>query len=273
MGIIRYVFPAFVLAMWAAWGYGAATGGLAGIHWAVLALAYLGCAIIFVNFVYVFSYGYAISMVLANAAIMVAMPAAPALLVGSLGVAYGLRLGWFVWARYRSEGYAATRERGERSNAGVPLPFRLFMWICCSWLMAFVAFPAWVVGTEAELTVGVLGGAALTLAGLVLEAVADQQKQAAKAASPGRFVTSGLYARIRHPNYLGEILFQLGLVAVSAAAAPTGLALALGTLGPLYIIVLMVAAARDQDEQQLTRYGSDPDYRAYRARSGSLLPG
>jgi steroid 5-alpha reductase family enzyme len=236
-------------------------------------VSYLGCAIIFVNFVYVFSYGYAISMVLANAAVMALRPTPAVLLIGALGVAYGLRLGWFVWARYQSQGYSSTRAKGERTNAGVPLPLRLFMWVCCAWLMAFVAMPAWVAGEAATLSVGVVAGALLALAGLVLESVADQQKQSAKALAPTTFVQGGLYARMRHPNYLGEILFQAGLIVTSVAASGSWWSLLAGILGPLYIVILMYYAAHDQDEQQATRYGNDPAYREYRAASGCLLPG
>ena len=145
MGPIRFIFPAFVLAMWVICGIGIASGHWAGIHWVMLGLAHLACAIIFLNFVLVFSYGYGISMVLVNGAVMAWQPTPAVLMIGGLGLLYGVRLTWFVYARYRSQGYAATRARGERADPGVPLPLRLFMWVSCGWLMAFVAMPAWVV--------------------------------------------------------------------------------------------------------------------------------
>ena len=111
------------------------------------------------------------------------------------------------------------------------------------------------------------------LAGLLLEAIADQQKQSAKASRPDMFVTSGLYARLRHPNYLGEIVFQVGLLVITIASASENWALAAGVLGPLYIVILMYYAARDQDSQQSARYGNDPAYASYRQQSSSLLPG
>lgn len=273
MGPIRFIFPAFVLAMWVVCGVGVANGQWLGIHWGMLGLALLSCTIIFANFVYVFSYGYGISMVLANLGVMAWRPVPAALLVGSLGLAYGLRLVWFVYARYQSQGYGATRARGLQANAGVPLPMRLFMWISCGWLMMFVAMPTWVAAIFVEITTGILAGAGLMLAGLLLEAVADRQKQVAKASSPGAFVASGLYARLRHPNYLGEIIFQIGLLVITVVGASGGWALAAGALGPAYIVILMYYAARDQDSQQNKRYGKDPAYGSYRQQSSSLLPG
>lgn len=273
MSPIRYIFPAFVLAFWVICGLGIANGEWTGIHWVMLGLAHLGCAIIFANFVYVFTYGYAVSMVVVNLGILAWRPVPAVLLIGGLGVAYGLRLLWFVHSRYRSQSYSNNRERADKANANVPLPLRLFMWVSCGWLMAFVAMPAWVVAGTGALTPGILAGAGVMLAGLLLEAVADQQKQAAKTLNPGGLVTGGLYARLRHPNYLGEIVFQAGLIAVAIAAAPGGWALAAGVAGPLYIAILMYYAAGDQDHQQNQRYGADPAYQSWRNRTSCLLPG
>ena len=270
---LRFVFSAFVLAMWAICALGIAWGQWTGMHWLMLGLGHLGCAIIFANFVLVFSYGYGISMVLVNGAVMAWRPEPAVLMIGGLGVLYGLRLIGFVYNRYRSQGYSTTRAKGERANAGVPLPLRLFMWISCGWLMTFVAMPAWVVAEAAVLTPGIVSGGALMLAGLVLETVADAQKQAAKSVNPAALVTGGLYARLRHPNYLGEVIFQLGLIVAAVAAASGGWTLAAGVAGPLYIVILMHWAAGDQDRQQSERYGTDPAYQAWRGRTSSLVPG
>ena len=159
MGPIRYIFPAFVLAFWVICGLGMANGEWTGIHWVMLGLAHLGCAIIFANFVYVFTYGYAVSMVMVNLGILAWRPAPAVLLIGGLGMAYGLRLLWFVHSRYRSRSYSGNRERADKANANVPLPLRLFMWVSCGWLMAFVAMPAWVVAATGAPTPGILVGA------------------------------------------------------------------------------------------------------------------
>ena len=272
MGPIQYIFPAFILGMWVICGLGIAGGQWSGVHWLMLGLGHLACAIIFANFALVFSYGYAFSMVLVNGALMVWRPEPAVLLVAGIGVLYGLRLVAFVHARYGSDSYATTRARGEKANANVPVPLRLFMWVSCGWLMAFQGMAAWLAGIAGP-SPGLVAGAVLALAGLVIEAVADSQKQAGKAVNPGTFVTSGLYARLRHPNYLGEILFQLGLITVAIAAAPAGWHLAAGIAGPLYIVILMYWAARNQDAEQAKRYGADPAYQDWRGRTSCLLPG
>ena len=275
MSPIRYIFSLCVLAMWVLCGIGIANGQWTGIHWIMLGLAHIACAIIFRNFVYVFNYGYGTSMVLVNAAVIAWKPAPAVLLVGGLGILYGIRLILFVYARYSGASYGKIKASSAQANAAVPMPFRLFMWISCSWLMAFVPMAAWVVGNAPAtgLAPGVIVGAALMLAGLLFESVADAQKQSAKAAHPARFVSTGLYARIRHPNYLGEIAFQLGLIVAATSAASGAWAVGAGIVGPLYVAILMYYQSIEQDRGQDKRYGKDPDWQAYRERSGSLLPG
>jgi len=260
--------------MWVLCGLGLANGQWTDIHWTMLGLAHLGCAVIFVNFVYVFTYGYGISMILLNLLVMGWRPVPAVVLIGGLGLAYGIRLVWFVYQRYRSQSYSANRARGETANAGVPLPLRLFMWISCGWLMTYIVLPAWLAaGSSGAITPGILGGAGLMLAGLLLEAAADRQKQVAKQSNPAAFVASGLYVRLRHPNYLGEVIFQSGLLVVAAVSAAGPWALAFGVAGPLYIVILMFYAARDQDAQQRRRYGDDPAFQAHQRQSSSILPG
>ena len=58
----------------------------------------------------------------------------------------------------------------------------------------------------------VIIGAVILVVGLVVEAIADSQKQKAKHTNGTRWIDTGLYSRTRHPNYLGEILVQLGVI-------------------------------------------------------------
>jgi steroid 5-alpha reductase family enzyme len=63
--------------------------------------------------------------------------------------------------------------------------------------------------------------AAVTLAGVGFELIADNQLRRFRLSNPppGATLESGLWAWSRHPNYLGEILFWLGLALFSFAAA------------------------------------------------------
>ena len=85
-----------------------------------------------------------------------------------------------------------------------------------------------------------------------------------------RLVTEGIYGRIRHPMYLGLLLFVLGpaFVVSNFVAGPSGL------IGMVLLIVLRVGSlgVRGSEEQMmLVEFGDE--YAAYRERTARLLPG
>jgi steroid 5-alpha reductase family enzyme len=58
---------------------------------------------------------------------------------------------------------------------------------------------------------------------IVIEAIADEQLRRFRrtAGTPGRTLVTGLWARSRHPNYLGETSFWWGLFLFALAASPS----------------------------------------------------
>jgi len=74
--------------------------------------------------------------------------------------------------------------------------------------------------------------------------------------------TGGLYARVRHPGYLGS------LTACAGAMLALGSALAL----PLLIAFAMLLRARIEREEALLEHHFGDEYRAYRQRTGALIP-
>ncbi|MEZ5562549.1 MAG: DUF1295 domain-containing protein [Gammaproteobacteria bacterium] len=272
-GPLRIIFSVTLLLMWALFGLSLANGSWTMTNWLMLGLAHLGCAVVFINFAYLFSYGYAISMLIIHVAILALKPSLAAALIAGLGAAYGVRLWRFVHVRYRGASYGRIKVRGDTADATLPVALRLYLWIAVSWLMTFTAMSAWRVSESGVLSPWVVAGALLMLAGLLLETVADQQKQTGKARNSDSFVVDGLYRRIRHPNYLGEMIFQVGLMVACIGSAQNWLQYAACLIGPLYIVILMYYAGLGADEQQLKRYGADPAYGQYRQRSGAFLPG
>ena len=117
-------------------------------------------------------------------------------------------------------------------------------------------------------------GAAVWLAGLLIEAAVDSQKSAfrSKDENRGRFIASGLWRYSRHPNYFGEILVWWGLF-LSAVPVLHGAAFAV-VAGPLFITLLLLFVSgippleRGADE----KYGDDPAYRDYKRRTSILVP-
>ena len=96
--------------------------------------------------------------------------------------------------------------------------------------------------------------------GLTLMIGADAQKNATLAARPG-LITTGFYARMRHPNYLGEMLIYGSFALMVRHWIPWVI------LGAIWTFVFMTTIAAQ--EVSLSRH---PGWAAYKARTGLLLP-
>jgi steroid 5-alpha reductase family enzyme len=85
--------------------------------------------------------------------------------------------------------------------------------------------PLWPALTAGGRAVGIVDAAALlvTAAAVAIEAASDRQLRRflARPRSGRRAIDEGLWARVRHPNYLGEILFWWGVWAFGLAADPS----------------------------------------------------
>jgi steroid 5-alpha reductase family enzyme len=114
--------------------------------------------------------------------------------------------------------------------------------------------------------------AAFWIAGFTIEALADHQKGVFRAdpANRDRFITSGLWAWSRHPNYCGEILLWIG-VALIALPALSGWPL-LTLISPFFVYVLLtrISGIPLLESRSDAKWGDDPAYRAYKARTPVL---
>jgi protein-S-isoprenylcysteine O-methyltransferase Ste14 len=118
------------------------------------------------------------------------------------------------------------------------------------------------------------GGAALGWSGVALSGLGLALRIAAMAQLGPRFSpllalqreheleTRGLYARLRHPGYLGALLAALGGALAFGSAAGLPLVAAMS---------LLLWARAGREEAMLEKHFGD-SYRRYRARSGRLLP-
>jgi len=96
--------------------------------------------------------------------------------------------------------------------------------------------------------------------GLTLMVGADAQKNATLAARPG-LITGGFYARMRHPNYLGEMLIYASFALMVRHWIPWAILAFIWTS----VFITNIAA----QEVSLSRH---PGWAAYKARTGLLLP-
>jgi len=96
--------------------------------------------------------------------------------------------------------------------------------------------------------------------GLTLMLGADAQKNAVLSVRPG-LITDGFYARMRHPNYLGEMLIYASFALMVRQWIPWVI------LGGIWTFVFMTNIAAQ--EVSLSRH---PGWPAYKARTGVLFP-
>jgi steroid 5-alpha reductase family enzyme len=124
---------------------------------------------------------------------------------------------------------------------------------------------------------GLAAAVALYALGLVLMAGADAQKnitlreradrrgEAGAGAGPGSagpgLITTGFYARVRHPNYLGEMMIYGAFALVVGHWLPAAV---LSGVWLLFFVPNMLAI-----DASLARY---PEFPAWKARTGLVLP-
>ncbi len=112
-------------------------------------------------------------------------------------------------------------------------------------------------------------GLLVSLAGLILEAVADHQMHAFKKVNRDRamIIREGLWRHSRHPNYLGELMMWWGVFIVLLSARPDGWPLGLGALlnTALFLFISIPMA-----EGNMARYKTG--FADYRRQTRMLLP-
>jgi steroid 5-alpha reductase family enzyme len=153
-----------------------------------------------------------------------AVPARQVLVLALIGL-WALRLTWN-WARgWSGLGHEDWRYVDMREGSG-GLYWLVSLLAIHSFPTAVVflgCLPLWLALGEGTHPLGLLDAlaAALALGGTALEFFADNQLRRFRLGSPppGSTLESGLWRWSRHPNYLGEILFWLGLATFGLAAA------------------------------------------------------
>ena len=195
----------------------------------------------------------------------------PSLIIAVVFWVWALRLGPFLFFRIRKAG-----EDRRFRTIKVSFPTFFMTWtLQGAWVFitASAALGALTSSVATELGFVFYLGLALWLIGFVIEVVADQQKTAFRAdpANANAFITTGLWAWSRHPNYFGEITLWVG-VAIMALPALQGNQLFL-MLSPLWVIFLLTAVSgiRMLENRGRKQWGDDPEYQAYVNKTPALM--
>ena len=128
--------------------------------------------------------------------------------------------------------------------------------------------------TQRPLGIFAIAGVFLWLVGFSIEVVADRQKTKFRQLpeNADHFISSGLWAYSRHPNYFGEILLWLGITVI---ALPTLVGWQYVTLiSPIFVALLLikVSGVRLLEADGKDRWGSDPNYQYYVNNTPVLVP-
>lgn len=208
-------------------------------------------------------------------AVGLALAGAPdprALLLGVLVAIWALRLGSFLFLRIRREGSDTRFDAIKPSFARFLMAWTLQgLWVFVTLSCALAAITS---AAPQPLDAAAVLGAGLWLFGFAVEALADRQKRVFRAdpAQRGRFIATGLWAWSRHPNYFGEITLWTG-IAVLAFPVLTGWQHAT-LVSPLFVYVLLtrISGVPLLEARADQRWGGQPDYEAYKARTPLLFP-
>lgn len=243
------------------------------------ALSLLVCLCGFKKYVYFMSIGYGFSVAVIGAAMAVMS------LIGiypNAGLAHFVQFALFIIYGFRLSGFLLIREiknaayrktLAEATGSEVPVFVKFFMWVFMGILyvsqtsgVAFRLFN----GEAASVCQWI--GIVISAGGIILEAIADQQKSQQKAKRPDMVATEQLYKIVRCPNYFGEILFWTG-VTVSALDILQGVGQWVTVIiAYILIVFIMFNGAQRLEKRQMARYGNNAEYKAYADKTPIIIP-
>jgi len=187
-------------------------------------------------------------------------------------VVWATRLGTFLFARVLRQG------KDDRFDE-IKVNFTSFLltWTLQGLWVTFTAAAAFAAISRTEqraLGWPALLGFLVWAFGYFFELIADAQKNAFRGdpANKDAFISTGLWAWSRHPNYFGEIVLWLG-VAIIALPVLRGWAL-VTLISPLWVIVqlTLISGVPMLERKAEQKWGGQPDYEAYKANTPALIP-
>ena len=192
--------------------------------------------------------------------------------IAALVAVWAVRLGVFLSGRIRRDGF-------DRRFTTIKRDFPLFLmtwtlqalWVSVSFGPGLAAMTS---GTKAPPDTLLAVGAALWAAGFAIEVTADAQKRRFRdqEGNAGHFIRHGLWAWSQHPNYFGEILLWSGIALCALPALDGWQHATLASPVFVWLLLTRISGTRMLDATARRRWGDDPDYLEYTARTPRLIP-
>ena len=196
----------------------------------------------------------------------------------AMTAAWGLRLGIYLFRRWRAEGEDKRYERmlrKARENNRFASTALTKIWLGQAVLLFLVSSPAQagILASTASQGLDALafGGVALYLVGITFEWLGDWQLARFKAdpANKGEVMDQGLWRYTRHPNYFGDACAWWGIWLVAASVSWEVAAWTVA--GPIFLTFTLVkwsGAALLEKGMKHTR----PGYEDYKRRTSAFIP-
>ena len=194
------------------------------------------------------------------------------IIIAVLIFAWAGRLGSFLFARVKRAGKDGRFDRIKHD----PFAFLMFWTIQGLWVTftAAAALAAMTSGAKTDFGIVSLIGLIVWIVGFAIEVISDRQKTAFRAdpANAGRFITDGLWAKSRHPNYFGEFTLWVGMAIIALPALQGWQYITL--LSPVFVFVLLnrISGVPALEARADKKWGGEPDYEAYKANTPVFFP-
>ena len=257
--------------------------------WSLLGILLAVCAVLccvgFYKFVYFLSIGYGFAVAGGGIAVFIMALISPTeaplwilAVEAILFVAYGIRLSGFLLVReLKNVSFKKTDVAKETLAKNDEKKMPIFV-LATIWVSVAVLYTAQVSpmlfrysNASTDFVVPVVGFA-VSVFGLILESVADNQKSAQKKVRPDMVATKGLYKIVRCPNYLGEIIFWTGVFISGITSYNTIGQWITAVLAYICIVFIMFNGAQRLEKRQMARYGDNEEYNTYANKTPIIIP-
>lgn len=185
---------------------------------------------------------------------------------------WAFRLGIFLFIRI-SKMKKDARFDGVRENLTSFLKF----WLAQGVIVFILLIPTFFyLGTfTKEVSTLATIGLFIALTGILVESIADYQKYKFKSnpKNKNKFISSGLWGIVRHPNYAGEMLVWIGIY-IFVLPSLTPLQAIISIMSPITIILLLrfVTGIPPLEKRYNVIYKKDKSYQEYKSKTPLLIP-
>lgn len=185
---------------------------------------------------------------------------------------WAIRLGTFLFGRIQAVGHDVRFAEIKKSAPRFIVAWSLqALWGCFSLAAGLAAITA--IDKQPLGVIGILG-LVVWIVGFGFEVVADRQKTHFRnnPANKGKFISTGLWAWSRHPNYFGEIVLWLGITIMALPVLSGWQYLTL--ISPIFVFLLLtrISGVPMLEAKADKTWGGQADYEAYKAKTPELWP-